>query len=187
VSDKLPIYKVFIGGGFDDWISGIVKSYEANYRALNPTLHSRYFSWTESINISNYLLFEVAKVAHITVIGHSYGADTAFAVLSKNRGADVLISIDPVGRFKTPWTQISNSAAQWLNVRAEPSEKNKSGDDTIANLGGKYERPPERGQAGSPNYSFSVDATHGAFRTMMRFSDGVQPSGRVLLGGASVA
>jgi hypothetical protein len=41
VSDKLPIYKVFIGGGFDDWISGIIKSYEANYRALNPTLHSR--------------------------------------------------------------------------------------------------------------------------------------------------
>ncbi len=100
---KKSVFKVFIGGGGDDWISHIVETYAGDYAALNPDLEVRYFSWTESIDIANHL-FAIPQAAHVTIVGHSYGADTAFSVMKNARTIDVLISIDPVGRFKVPWS-----------------------------------------------------------------------------------
>ncbi len=166
--------------------SHIVETYAGDYAALNPDLEVRYFSWTESIDIANHL-FAIPQAAHVTIVGHSYGADTAFSVMKNARTIDVLISIDPVGRFKVPWSTTRSSALKWLNVRAEPDAKTKTTDDTIAWVGGKYTRPPARGEAGAPDVSHIVNATHGAFRAMMRSATNGFQSGSSLLGGKSVA
>lgn len=105
--------------------------------------------------------------------------------VTEGRAVRVLVSIDPVGRFRPSWPSIRAAARFWLNVRAEPSSKNHSSDDVIASIGGKYSRPPERGEPGAPDFSIIADATHGAFRQMMRQSvAGV--SGASLLGGNRV-
>jgi pimeloyl-ACP methyl ester carboxylesterase len=120
------------------------------------------------------------------VIGHSYGADTAFSVVrDTTRAVDILVSIDPVGRFRPAWTTIRAKARVWLNVRAEPSAERRTLDDTISWIGGQYPRPPARGQAGAPDFAIVANATHGAFRIMMDASTAGR-SGRQLLGGNPV-
>ena len=179
------VQRLFVGGGGDDWFSNIVKNYEAEYRRSNPTFHCRYFSWSDGTELMAELL-RAPRDASIAVVGHSYGADTSFsAIISAPRAVNLLISIDPVGRIRPSWAAIAAQAATWLNVRAEPSAARRTLDDTIAAIGGKYPRPPAPGQAGAPNYSLAVDATHGDFRAMMRAAtNGV--SGRSLLGGTGV-
>lgn len=178
-------HKIFIGGGGDDWISNIVKNYKGQYELLNPTFKCRYHSWTDPAGLRKSIDAAV-RGDHVTVVGHSYGGDTAFAhTVPTGRTVDVLISIDPVAMAQMAWTRVRSCAPMWLNVRAEPSPRRRGPDDVIADIGGRYPRPPEPGKAGAPNYSIVVDATHGDFRTMMRAtSNGV--SGRSLLGGNSV-
>jgi pimeloyl-ACP methyl ester carboxylesterase len=178
------IYKIFVGGGGDDWFSHIVESYAADYTRANQGYKCSYYSWTQGGAIGT-LLQGIPKDADVTIVGHSYGADTAFSRIQNGGVVNTLISIDPVGRFRPSWASIRAKAQMWLNVRAEPSEANRTRDDVIASIGGKYPRPPAAGQPGAPNHAFIVDATHGAFSTMMRAtSNGV--SGRSLLGGAHV-
>ncbi|RMB52119.1 hypothetical protein C8J44_3147 [Sphingomonas sp. PP-CE-3A-406] len=179
------VYKIFIGGGGDDWFSHIVESYAEQYRKSNPTYQCPYFSWTAGSGIVS-TLENAAKGSFITVIGHSYGADTAFSAIQRGRPVNTLISIDPVGRFRPAWATISGRCLTWLNVRAEPSVGNRSTDDTIASLGGKYPPPPAPGQPGAPTYALTADATHGAFSQMMRTSTSNGISGKSLLGGHGV-
>jgi len=180
----MTIWKIFVGGGGDDWFSHIVKTYHAEYAKMNPGLACRYFSWTEGDAIRALLNGE-AKGGHVALVGHSYGGDTAFWVLRDVPNVDLLVSIDPVGRFQRDWASIRADAAQWLNVRAEPGSANRSFDDPIAWAGRKYSRPPAAGQPNAPNYNIVADRTHGDFRGMMRDAAG-GVSGRTLLGGHHV-
>lgn len=183
VAEVRPVYKVFIGGGGDDWISGIVKSYCTEYIAANPSYHCKYFSWTDGGGAAEYVR-RLPAASHITVVGHSYGGDAACFALT-TRPIDVLITIDPVSYLRLPWTFIRSMAKVWLNVRSEPSWSHFTKDDVIASVGHRYPRPPAPGQPGAPNYSFVSDATHSAFRSMMHGSvNGV--SGTSLLGGNHV-
>lgn len=181
----MAIWKIFIGGGGDDWFSHIVERYHAEYSQANPNFSCRYFSWTGGDAIRR-LLNGDAKDGNISLIGHSYGADTAFWVLKDVATVDLLISIDPVGRFKRDWTSIRADARVWLNVRAEPNAETDTFDDTIAWAGGKYGRPPAPGRPGGPNHSLVANRTHGDFRGMMRDTTTNGVSGRSLLGGRSV-
>jgi pimeloyl-ACP methyl ester carboxylesterase len=126
-----------------------------------------------------------AKGGQVALVGHGYGGDTAFWVLRDVPNVDLLVSIDPVGRFQRSWAAIRADAAVWLNVRAEPSSANRSFDDTIAWAGRKYGRAPAKGEPNAPNHGLIANRTHGDFRGMMRDAiDGV--SGRTLLGGHHV-
>lgn len=178
-------WKIFIGGGGDDWFSHIVEAYAADYAAANPELQVRYYSWTENTQAAIQVR-SLPPASHVTIVGHSYGGDAAFKVAASCPVVQVLISIDPVSHLRTPWGVVRAHCLQWLNVRAQPDEKHRSSDDLIAWIGGKYPAPPSAGQPGAPDYAFTANATHGAFRTMMRTSQrGV--SGTTLLGGRSVA
>lgn len=178
------VYKIFLGGGGDDWISHIVENYGDEYRLLNPEYHCKYFSWTESLD-SGVFVRELPEGAQVTIVGHSYGGDAACFALT-TRPVNVLITVDPVSYLRLPWTFIRSMAAIWLNVRSEPSWSNFSKDDVIATGGHRYPRPPSPGQAGAPNHSIIADVTHSDFRQMMRItSNGV--SGSSLLGGKRVA
>ena len=177
------VHKVFIGGGGDDWISGIVRDYATEYRRRNRDVNVHYYSWTEQTIFGDLLRYE-AKDAHITLVGHSYGGDAAFSIVTSNHHVQVLITIDPVGRLRPAWPLIRAGAKVWLNVRAEPKHWTFP-DDQIAAIGGKYPRPPERGQPGTPDFALVANARHGAFGDMMKVSiAGV--SGQSLLGGNCV-
>lgn len=177
------ICKIFIGGGGDDWISGIVKGYYLRYQKKNQAVDCRYFSWTDSSGAAA-LVRQLPRDAHVTIVGHSYGGDAACFALT-TRPIDVLITIDPVSYLRLPWTFIRSMTPMWLNVRSEPSWAHVTKDDVIATIGHRYPRPPNPGQPGGPNYSYVADATHSAFEAMMNASShGV--SGASLLGGDRV-
>lgn len=177
-------YKIFLGGGGDDWFSHLVKGYFNKYRKLNPEYLCSYFSWTDSGSAAG-LVRQIPSGAHITVVGHSYGGDAACFALT-TRPINVLITIDPVSYLRLPWIFVRSMAAIWLNVRSEPSWSRFTRDDVIATIGHRYPLPPPRGQPGAPDYSVIADVTHGGFEEMMRItSDGV--SGSSLLGGKRVA
>lgn len=178
-----PVHKVFIGGGGDDWFSHIVENYEAAYRSANPAVRCSYYSWTQTDEVQ-WALNLAPDTADLTVVGHSYGADCAFGAVARcPRRVNTLISIDPVGRLRPAWVSIRARCVRWLNVRAEPSTGRRTTDDTIAWIGGKYPRPPARGEPGAPDYGLVADATHGDFRSMMRQAGAGGMSGRQLLGG----
>lgn len=183
---QMPVVcKIFVGGGFDDKVTHIVENYHARYAEANPDYQCHYFPWKNEGGIAR-TINALAADAHITLVGHSYGADAAFSVVAASaRALNSLISIDPVGHFRPAWASIRGKCRIWLNVRAEPSGSKRTFDDSIAWIGGKYPRPPAPGEAGAPNYSIIANATHGAFSTMMAASGGGM-SGRVLLGGRSV-
>lgn len=177
-------YKIFFGGGGDDWISHLVESYYDAYRKLNPQYHCSYYSWTDKSNAAT-LISKLPYEAHVTAVGHSYGGDAACFALT-TRPISVLITIDPVSYLRLPWTYLRSMAAIWLNVRSEPSWSNFTKDDVIATIGHRYPRPPRPGQPGAPNHSIIADVTHSRFDEMMRItSNGV--SGASLLGGKRVA
>lgn len=178
------VAKVFIGGGGDDTISHIVESYAEAYRRRNPTFQSRYFPWSANRLVRDHLQSLPAD-ADISLVGHSYGADSAFTAI-QFRPVTTLISIDPVGRFKTAWTRLRPRARVWLNVRAEPSAGRRTFDDVIAFIGGKYGRPPAAGEPGAPDYAYTVNTTHGRFAEMMRARPAGGVSGQMLLGGVPV-
>ena len=180
-----PVHKIFVGGGGDDWFSNIVENYEADYSKLNPDYTCRYFSWTSQGAVTD-LIRDLPREAHVTVVGHSYGADAAFSAVTASRAVDVLVSIDPVGRIGPSWASIRSAARIWLNARAEPSRERRRVDDGVAFIGGKYPRPPAPGEAGAPDHSLIVDINHGSFRVMMRAAGRGSVSGAALLGGVRV-
>ncbi|HEU0042981.1 alpha/beta hydrolase [Sphingomonas sp.] len=174
--------KIFVGGGFDDHVTHIVENYAARYATANPAAQVHYHSWKRGGAI-RAIIDGLTPQDRVTLIGHSYGGDTAFSVVTATaRAVDILVSIDPVGRFRPAWTTIRAKARVWLNVRAEPSAERRTFDDTIAWIGGQYPRPPAPGQAGAPDFGIIANATHGAFSTMMNASMAGR-SGRQLLGG----
>lgn len=177
----MRVVKLFIGGLGDAWFSRIIARYAADYAALNPGCECSYHSWY-ALRAVRARLAALPADAHVTLVGHSYGADTALHA-ARARAVDVLIGIDPVGRLRPAWATVRPHARLWLNIRAEPSSANRTTDDTIAAIGGKHPRPPAPGQPGAPDHAHTADVTHGAFRTMMRAGT---PSGQTLLGGRAV-
>lgn len=180
----MTVWKIFIGGAADDWGSHIVKEYEARYRAANPRFHCRYFSWTDGRALHRLLTGE-AQGGHVTLVGHSLGANAAFYAMGHVPIVDVLISIDPVGPIHRPWASIRPGARVWLNVRAEP-KGHRTRDDLIAGIGRKYPRPPLPPSPGAPNYSTYADWSHGDFVFMLVNNGGTGVSGAMLLGGKTV-
>jgi len=175
------VVKIFVGGGGDDWFSHIVEQYASRYAERNPDFICEYFSWTDGRSLKKFLR-DKAKDASITVVGHSYGADTAFNCIGE-RTADVLVSIDPVASFRNSWASIRPHCRVWLNVRAEKPSGQWDRSDWIAMFGGKYGRPPVPGQPGAPDHAHIAPVSHGEFAAMMR--DGAV-SGRMLLGGRAI-
>ncbi len=137
IEDVDPV--VFIGGAGDATFRNVRSVYEQFVR-LNPNLIARYFSWTQEQAIVNYL----ASVgsAPITLIGHSFGATTAIEIAADasttiNRTINLLITVDPVGRFVST-RDLVNAAAntdRWVNITSNPLSRDRT--DEVAFIGNK--------------------------------------------------
>jgi len=105
--------KVAYIGGFWDYKNKFVKSFYEAYGKESDVYFEHYqkkalASWIDE-NSSECLL---------TVIGHSYGANSAARVVAKGHRVDRLITIDPVGRFKPNLKNVAKFSGAWTNYIA---------------------------------------------------------------------
>jgi RHS repeat-associated protein len=153
---------IFVGGfndrGFLGSGSSIVRNYARQFSATNPDRDVHYKTWRNKAEIIR-LIESTPANEPINVIGHSWGAHTAAeAVARARRPSDLLVTIDPVGRTKAD--DPSNNVSTWINVVAEPTNRDIS--DTTASAG---QKPPNLNTSSAEAYS--ADQNHAAFPAMM--------------------
>lgn len=154
---------IFVGGLGDQNSAIVYKEYE-RFKFARPDVASRYFSHDENRAIGNYIK-TLSDDAPVTLIGHSWGGDTAAQVaLNLPKRITTLITVDPVGNW-TPWLHsydsIANSVGRWIDVDAESSGEPTFG-DSIARLG-RWGTGP----AGAAHNFFSLDEHHDNFSHML--------------------
>jgi pimeloyl-ACP methyl ester carboxylesterase len=158
---------VFIGGA-NDATSRIVYNVFRSFAAQNTDLIVRYFSHDQRRAILTFL--KSYGAAPITLVGHSWGADTAAAVAASapkklGRAINLLITIDPVGRFTSNgfFERVAAGTDRWVNVFT-PS--NSSRGDTVAGVGGRWGDDA----AGFADVHFNSTLVHEDFSGMLRES-----------------
>ncbi|USD21226.1 hypothetical protein [Microbulbifer variabilis] len=77
----------------------------------------------------------------LTVIGHSYGGNSAARVIAAGHRVDHLITADPVGRFKPNFTNVALYSETWTNYVATGGGMNRN--NLVARAGGWYGHKPE--------------------------------------------
>lgn len=155
---------VFVGGAGDRNSAIVYNEYE-RLKFSHPEISSRYFSHDENPPIENYIK-SLPEGAPVTLIGHSWGGDTATQVArALPKRIDTLITIDPVSLF-TPffhsYDSIAKSVRRWINVNAVPDGKPSPG-DKVARWGGRWGGGP----AGAATNSIFMNAHHEQFSRML--------------------
>jgi RHS repeat-associated protein len=159
---------VFIGGA-GDGSSQIVKSVYQQFMRANPTLPTRYFSWTQAAQVITYL--KSVGTDPITLVGHSYGAATSAGIAARatslfGRTIDLLVTVDPVSRFTNAPTErfltaVAAGTDRWVNIVA--NRKGASGGNFISALGGTWGDKP----SGYADMNIGVSGNHEAFGTLL--------------------
>jgi pimeloyl-ACP methyl ester carboxylesterase len=155
---------VFVGGAGDQDSAIVYGEYE-RFKFARPDIPSRYFSHDENRAISNYIK-TLPDGAPVTLIGHSWGGDTAAQVaLNLPKRITRLITVDPVGTF-TPWLHsydaIAKSVGKWTNINAQPGEERTAG-DRVAGFGGRWGTGP----AGAAHNFVTLNGHHDDFSRML--------------------
>ena len=154
--DLLGYITLFIGG-FGDIYTGIIKNVMGVKCAkCNKALYDATTNYFEHNQLDKLLerLKEIDTTKDpITLIGHSYGGDTAYiAARDSNVKIENLITLDPVSHFTNTSKGKPSLTNNWYNVVANPADRNWS--DIVAIVGGQWGNVPEATQ------NFSVDANH---------------------------
>lgn len=113
--------KVAFVGGFGDNNDALHKlglsaptvrdKYNA-YVAANGADSAAYFEWTQGEAIKTYVADNNGRV---TIVAHSYGADTTGGLVAAGMQVHKLVTVDPVG-WSTPNMQaVSNNVVTWIN------------------------------------------------------------------------
>jgi len=98
-----------------------------------------YFEWGESKKLAQWIQQNQAN--ELTVIGHSYGGDTAATVVARGNYVDTLVTVDPVGRFKPNFGKVASNSGVWVNIDSVSTIKN--GPNIISYLGGRFDSRPQ--------------------------------------------
>ena len=175
ISEVDPV--VFVGGAGDSTLSYNVYSVYQRFMQLNPSIVTKYFSWDQTDNIVAYL--KTVGNAPITLIGHSYGADTAakvaaFAMETLHRTINLLVTVDPVSRFgltEHMFARIAAGTDRWVNITAMPETPNRS--DLVAAIGGKW--PASANAYADDSYTYNTN--HNDFEGMLNAACGGFMSG----------
>ena len=159
--DQVPAFPIpsgdkvaFVGGLFDQSISGIVQQ-TANLYNINHPNSSSYFNFGQENDLLSYIN---SNQGHVVVIGHSYGGDTAAtAVAQSSFKVDALLTLDPVSLFTPSYQQVANNTNTWLDYNAVGggiTDRN----NVIAGLGGDWGQPVAR----FATQFYNVDLDHAA-------------------------
>ena len=154
----------YVGGFFDSTIGGPVKS---NFEVFGVP-GDEYFTWTEDIELGAWIDVNNngVKKSRVTVIGHSYGADTAATVVASGHKVDRLITVDPVGWTRPDYARVAANSRAWANFNATVTGANFP--DFIAGIGGAWNEGP-RGYAdkygSAPHNHANICSGYCNFRT----------------------
>ncbi len=172
-SDQYGLLDIWIGGANDD-TSKIVSDYRSAFQRRNPLRHTEYFDWTQRDAVLDAV--SEALVANpcekINLIGHSLGGALAWDIARELRergiAADLLVTIDPVGRLPANSFSFPPTAHSWVNVNADWQSYSWLNGDLWATLGGKWGNTPD----GSANTHINAPFSHEDFRRMMEYPAG---------------
>jgi RHS repeat-associated protein len=124
----------YVGGFFDAWSTGPMLQEFRGYAYCTVGANASYFTWDQALELAAWIQ---ENGTGVTVIGHSYGADTAMSVVADGNRVNRLITLDPVGWSRPDFGAARANATLWDNVNAiggsifTPS-------NIIAGFGGAY-------------------------------------------------
>ncbi len=174
---------IFVGGAMDGANQNVLRP-SAEFRAANPGIDTYYFPHDDAEGL-RLLIDSLPAGTYTSLVGHSWGGDTAAAVAAvlgrDGRQIDNLVTIDPVRREADApdtnlYSAIRAGAADWTNVNATGGGRwDRS--NIIAGLGRDY-------GAGLESYAHRfIDApvSHRQFGVMLdaRGADGLSAMDRI--------
>jgi len=118
------------------WVGGAMDQHTRllqRHRALDQ----QYFQWFQQRELADWLQ---AQARPALVIGHSYGACTAAAVVASGMTVAELVTIDPVSWRKPSGPAIRRYADHWRNYLAGDQRLNWA--NLVARVGGQWQHWP---------------------------------------------
>ncbi len=147
----------FVGGAGDSIDSELMGKMFKNHKYPGD----KFFTWDQSAELAQWI---ADNGGNVTVIGHSYGADTAASVVAAGYSVDRLITVDPVGWSRPEFSRVVENSAIWENYNAMGSDPNSSWPNTVAYLGGKW-----GGDVGKYAISPKQDGSYGHANICQRY------------------
>lgn len=133
-----------VGGFFDRTVGRIVWGAYNEMKdvalSIGSGLEVRYFTFDQGKELAEWIR---ERGGDVTVIGHSYGADTAASVVTRpgNR-VKTLITLDPVGRtFRPDFGAVRANAGEWFNYNAVGGSSFRF-PNFVAGVGGAWNEGP---------------------------------------------
>jgi hypothetical protein len=137
-------------GGLGDSGSGLIKGAYDAYK--KPDGSVAYFAFDQADALAAFIK---ASNGDVTVVAHSYGADTAAKVVAAGNQVRQLITLDPVSRIRPDYAKVAANASQWIDFNAVGGHSSDFS-NFVAGLGGAWGNAP----AGFADQLFVVDASH---------------------------
>jgi pimeloyl-ACP methyl ester carboxylesterase len=130
-------------GGFTDrrpWNRVLFHQFKA-YHSCFPHKTIAYFEWTQNRSIESWIKHN----PHATLVGHSFGGDTAASIVAKGALVSTLITIDPVSRFPPALNKVADHCDYWVNYLATGQNRGWQSKrvNLVAKLGGHWMHKPE--------------------------------------------
>ncbi|WP_333797817.1 alpha/beta fold hydrolase [Rheinheimera sp.] len=121
------------------WVGGALDKYTQLLRQfVGPNQH--YFQWFEYAALARWLRQHQHQQEPVLLIGHSYGASTAAAVVAAGHPVQQLITIDPVSWRKPDGWAVRQYAGLWQNYLAADARLNFA--NLVARCGGQWQQWP---------------------------------------------
>jgi pimeloyl-ACP methyl ester carboxylesterase len=123
-----PAALAFVGGFGDSTLAslsnnlgigsgGLMARAEQDYAhaATGTGANVAYFTWDQQSDLQAWIQ---QNGGHVTVIAHSWGADTAAQIVASGVHVDTLVTLDPVSTSRPNLNQVAANSGQWLNFVA---------------------------------------------------------------------
>jgi RHS repeat-associated protein len=141
----------FVGGAMDYEIGGPAITAYRDYLTTNPGASAAYFQWDQYEALA---LWIDANGGSVTVIGHSYGGNTAATVVAAGHFVDRLITADPVSRIRPSFSDVAANSGSWTNINATGGGRSFA--NFVAWVGGDWGNSP----AGYANHQVWKHSDH---------------------------